>query len=53
MALSKEARKRMEEIIEAKKNGQGLGAKKERPEKSIKGVSKPKKMKKNGGLFDK
>lgn len=51
--MKQEAKERMLQIIEAKKKGNTGNLKIERPEKSIKGHSKPKKMKKNGGLFDK
>lgn len=53
MALNNAAKERMLQLIEAKKNGTTQNSKMERPEKSIQGKSKPKKMKKNGGLFDK
>ncbi|WP_294099700.1 hypothetical protein [Proteiniclasticum sp.] len=53
MALNNTAREKMLQIIEAKKQGNGKNGKSDRPEKSIQGTSKPKKMKKNGGLFDK
>jgi hypothetical protein len=53
MALNQTAKEKMLQLIEAKKQGNLQNNKSERPEKKIKGVSKPKKMKKNGGLFDK
>ena len=53
MALNDTAKEKMLQLIEAKKNGNGKKGKTERPEKSIQGTSKPKKIKKNGGLFDK
>ncbi|GEM_PF-1108628 len=52
MALNDTAKEKMLQLIEAKKNGNGKKGKTERPEKSIQGTSKPKKMKKNGGLFE-